>query len=341
MRGCCFQDSPVCSGQLAQLDRRSYRASFKLMTFPAFASLVPPASLSQESNFGRADRCMKVCKHLKLNKNPASALPGVRPLGTLAFFLFVSSFPVQAASLQEIATPKTFADWCLNKANLSVQTKRTVDALLLEAETEDCNQADKRLSTRTSLFLRDSKITDLRPLSTLTSLTELSLENNQIADLKPLSTLSNLTLLYLSNNQIADIRPLSTLSNLTVLYLHNNQIVDLRPLSTLTNLTNLYLHNNQIADLRPLSTLNNLTKLYLENNEITDLRPLSTLTNLTNLYLSNNEIADLRPLSTLTNLTTLYLSNNQTLVDKTCPVKPASICIFGSAQVEKNSEYRK
>ncbi len=116
---------------------------------------------------------MKVCKHLKLNKNPASTIPGVRSLGSLAFFLFVSSFPAQAASLQEIATPRTFADWCLNKANLSVETKRTIDALLEQAKTQDCHQASKLLSIRTELSVSDNQIADLKPLSNLTKLTSL------------------------------------------------------------------------------------------------------------------------------------------------------------------------
>ncbi len=290
---------------------------------------------------GRGDRRMKVCKHLKLNKNPASTLPGVRPLGTLALFLFASSFPAQAVSLQETTTPRTFADWCLNKANWSVETLHTIDALLKVVETTDCNQADKLLSTRIELSLRNNKITDLRPLSTLTNLTTLSLRNNQITDLTPLSTLTNLTTVYLHNNQITDLKPLSTLINLTYLRLDNNQITDLKPLSTLINLTYLRLDRNQITDLKPLSTLTNLTTLYLHNNQITDLKPLLTLTNLTTLYLQNNQIADLRPLSTLPNLTTLYLNNHQTLVDKTCPVKPASICKFVPAQADKNSGYRK
>jgi internalin A len=36
----------------------------------------------------------------------------------------------------------------------------------------------------------------------------------------------------------------------------------------------------------------------------------------------------LLPLSSLINLTELFLYNNQTLTDKTCPVKPESICSF-------------
>ncbi len=99
----------------------------------------------------KVSKCMKVCKSLKLNKNLANTLPGVRPLGTLALFLFVSSFPVQTVSLQETTTPITFADWCLNRTNLSRETLHTIDVLLREAKTTDCNQADKFLSTLTLL----------------------------------------------------------------------------------------------------------------------------------------------------------------------------------------------
>jgi internalin A len=149
--------------------------------------------------------------------NPALPLPGVRSLATLALFLFVSSLPANAVLLKETTTPKTFADWCLNQANLSIETKRTVDVLLKEAETTDCNQADKRLSRITKLSLPYKQITDLRPLSGLTNLTKLHLFYNQIANLKPLSTLTNLTLLRLEGNQIADIKPLSRLTKLGVL----------------------------------------------------------------------------------------------------------------------------
>ena len=247
---------------------------------------------------------MKVKKHHQLKNNSATTLSGVRPLGTLFVFFFVSSFPVQAVSLQETTTPKTFADWCLNKNNLSAETRHTVDVLLRVAKTTDCNQASKLLSVFTELDLRGYKITDLKPLSTLTNLTELSLHGNQITDLKPLSTLTNLTNVYLSNNQISDLRPLSTLTSLNLLALSNNQITDLRPLSGLTNLTVLYLDNNQIASVSPLSGLTNLARLTLDNNQITDFRPLSGLTK----------------------LTYLVLGNNPSLTDKTCPVKPESIC---------------
>ncbi|HEY9599626.1 MAG TPA: leucine-rich repeat protein, partial [Cyanophyceae cyanobacterium] len=215
---------------------------------------------------------MKVCKHLKLNKNLRRTIPGFRPLGSLALFLFVSSIPVQAVSLQETTTPKTFADWCLNKNNQSVEAIHTINALLRVAETTDCNQASKRLSALTELDLSTNQIIDIKPLSTLTNLTTLDLSDNQIADIKTLSTLTNLTTLDLSNNPIADLKTLSTLTNLRELDLIGNQIADLKPLSTLTNLTTLDLYNNQIADIKPLSTLTNLTTLDLSDNQIADIK---------------------------------------------------------------------
>jgi internalin A len=115
---------------------------------------------------------MKVKKHHQLKNNSATTLSGVRSLGTLFVFLLVSSFPAQAIPLPETTNPRTFADWCLNKANSSWEIKHTVNALLLEAKTQDCHQAEKLLSTRTELSLSGSVIADLRPLSGLTNLTD-------------------------------------------------------------------------------------------------------------------------------------------------------------------------
>ncbi len=122
---------------------------------------------------------MKVEKYPQLNKNPASTLSGVRPLGTLFVFLSVSSFPADAVPFPETTNPRTFADWCLNKTNLSVETLHTVDVLLQVVQTQDCYQADKLLSSRTELSLASNQIADLKPLLTLTNLTYLDLGSNQ------------------------------------------------------------------------------------------------------------------------------------------------------------------
>ncbi len=181
----------------------------------------------------------------------AIALPTISSLITLALFIDIECFPAHAIPNQETSTLRHFADWCLNQASLSPQTKHTIDVLLQKAGTQDCNQADNELSTLPILDLTNNQIADLKPLSSLTNLTQLVLSDNQIADLKPLSSLTNLTELFLDNNQIADLKPLSSLTNLTRLALDSNQIANLKPLSSLTNLTRLALDSNQIADLKP------------------------------------------------------------------------------------------
>ncbi|MEO1428521.1 MAG: leucine-rich repeat domain-containing protein [Cyanobacteria bacterium J06633_8] len=92
------------------------------------------------------------------------------------------------------------------------------------------------------------------------------------------------------------------------------------------------LSSHEISDLSPLAQLTNLRELYLSYNQIRDLSPLSRLTNLKFLFLESNQIGDLSPLSQLTNLTWLFVGENP-IKNKTCPVKPESICEF-----EKNGD---
>jgi len=156
-------------------------------------------------------------------------------------------------------------------------------------------------------------IADISPLSTLTNLTDLNLNGNGlITDISPLSTLTSLNSLSLSGVWFSDISPLLNLPSLTGLGLSNTNRIDsdLSLLSTLTGLTGLNLSANGLTDISPLSNLTNLTVLDLIINDLTDISPLSTLTSLTFLNLRNNNISDISSLSTLTNLTLLGLNDN-------------------------------
>jgi|ERR687886_1671343 internalin A len=73
----------------------------------------------------------------------------VRLIAALSLFQAVSGSPAHAVPLKETATPKRFANWCLNKANLPPDTRHTVDVLLQVARTQECDRASKQLSTRT------------------------------------------------------------------------------------------------------------------------------------------------------------------------------------------------
>jgi internalin A len=109
----------------------------------------------------------------------------------------------KAAETQPGNSRRTFADWCRQKADLSPETKRTVELLLQKAETTECDAADQELSGLIELDLSSKEISDIKPLESLTNLTDLNLEKNQISDIKPLESLTNLIWLYLSGNPIA------------------------------------------------------------------------------------------------------------------------------------------
>ena len=109
----------------------------------------------------------------------------------------------------------------------------------------------------------------------------LILEENEISDISPLSGLTTLAFLALSHNQISDIRPLAGLTGLGGLKLANNQIVDISPLAGLINLNSLNIANNRITDFSPLAGLN-LQSLNTKRNISVDLSMINT-SKITNL----------------------------------------------------------
>jgi internalin A len=179
-----------------------------------------------------------------------------------------SGLSAKAAETRSRNMRRTFADWCRQKADLSPEAKRTVELLLKEAGTTECDAANLKLSSLTKLDLNNKKINDIKPLESLTNLTELRLEKNLLSDIKPLESLTNLTWLFLDNNRISDIKPLESLTNLRWLELSNNLLSDIKPLQSLTNLSWLDLSNNLLSDIKPLESLTNLNYLGLAGNPI-------------------------------------------------------------------------
>ena len=172
----------------------------------------------------------------------------------------------EVAQTQPANSRRTFADWCRQKAALTPATKHTVDVLLKEAETTNCDVADRNLSLSSALDLSDNKISDIKPLASLTKLTFLNLSDNKISDIKPLASLTKLTFLNLDKNQIIDVKPLASLTNLTQLWLAKNQIIDVKPLASLTKLRVLHLSDNKIRDIKPLASLTKVIILELGGN---------------------------------------------------------------------------
>jgi internalin A len=220
---------------------------------------------------------------------------------------------------------QSFAQWCERKSTIPAATKQTINVLLKIAKTNNCKLADTRLRSGTLLDLRDSRVSDLRPLASFKKLEYLWLDNNQISDLTPLANLSSLRTINLSHNLISDLRPLAGLTKVDAVYLDNNQISDLQPLVSLKNVYHIRLNNNQISDLRPLSRMSRLSTINLEKNRISDVKPLAALSgSLRELILNDNQITDLRSLAALHRLEQLHVRKNP-LSDKTCPIQRISI----------------
>ncbi|MDB9517323.1 CHAT domain-containing protein [Roseofilum reptotaenium CS-1145] len=120
------------------------------------------------------------------------------------------------------------------------------------------------------------------------------------------------------------------LGELVNLDLGNREIEDIAPLSSLTHLKGLNLSFNQIRDITPLGNLSQLSFLLLSGNKIENISPLGSLVNLSYVILDRNQIRNLPPsFPNLRQLTALDLQNNP-LVEKKCPVTPATVCLFSN-----------
>ena len=76
--------------------------------------------------------------------------------------------------------PQSFAQWCIQKKSVPADTRYTIDVLLKQAGTNNCQQADAKLRNLTSLYLYFDQIVDVKPLAGLSNLTNLWLERNQL-----------------------------------------------------------------------------------------------------------------------------------------------------------------
>ena len=110
----------------------------------------------------------------------------------------------------------------------------------------------------------------------MTSIETILLGGNEITELSPLSGLTTLRKLHVGGGGIddQDFRQLAGLSGLENLVIHNTQISDLDPLANLTEITWLSMSGNRIYNISSLSGLTQLKYLRLEQNQVIELSPL-------------------------------------------------------------------
>ena len=195
----------------------------------------------------------------------------------------------------------------------------------------------------TFLTLSGRRLSDITPLSSMTSLRSLILTNNLISDLSPLSGLSQLGYLHLGGNQIRDLAPLSGLSSLRTLNLDGNPVRDFSPIYNLSALETLSIQDIRLSEdqlealkealpgcfihhdmgessedepviqitLGGVTFSSDITELDLSGKGILDISSLSYCKDLRKLDLRNNYVSDLSPLSELNLMTWLNIRNNR------------------------------
>ena len=207
-----------------------------------------------------------------------------------------------------------FTYWC---STVSAQVVDIPDPNLKKAIRETLELLDgtpitqQQMLRLTTLGIESPDLKDLTGLEHATNLETLSLEEvGMVSDLTPLSNLTSLQKLKAANNQITDIRPLAGIIHLKTLVLGGNQIRDITPLANLTTLRHLELWSNDVENIEPLAGIIHLRRLYLGANRIEDITPLTNLTDLSRLGISYNQVTDITPLIGLKNLVRLWIAGN-------------------------------
>src|SRR4028118_1541767 len=90
-------------------------------------------------------------KHMNLPKSIALT-------GCAILALSGNRLSAKAAETRSGNMRRTFADWCRQKADLSPEAKYTVEELLKEAGTTECDAANQKLSSANALGLSDNSI---------------------------------------------------------------------------------------------------------------------------------------------------------------------------------------
>ncbi len=175
----------------------------------------------------------------------------------------------------------------------------SLDALLCYDDVASLDGLDAATSLTVLDIWPADAITDLTPLTGLTSLQYLGLEELGDVDLTPITTLTGLEALDLDSASIASLPDLSGVDALSEINISGTAITDLSPLAVVDTLTLLWAESTGITDLAPVANLTSLTDLWIAYSDVADLSPLEGHPSLESLDLYGNAISDISPLAAL------------------------------------------
>lgn len=153
------------------------------------------------------------------------------------------------------------------------------------------------LSACTKLEVLDVSFNSLSSITTVSAfinLKELNISDNnpngtRISDISPLSNITTLTSFIASNNAISDITPLKNSLGLTHVEINRNKITDLSPLAGHQKIYHLDFSTNQVAVLPQWDAKSEFVTIIGSYNLISDLTPLGNLQYINNIIMDHNE----------------------------------------------------
>lgn len=209
------------------------------------------------SDHPRASEANKLADQLEQEANEAAE--------TAAFEALIAGYHLRALSDYIANHPGTVQSWRASERIAEINRNAPDDETRhrWEKEAQDAilkgrDIPEDRLPYILHFDLSGSDLSDLMPLSGLTSLQTLDIEGTQVSDLGPLSGLTSLQTLVCTATQVSDLGPLSGLASLHTLLCGDTEVSELRPLSGLTNLQTLDVRVTKVKDLSPVSHIKGL-----------------------------------------------------------------------------------
>ena len=193
------------------------------------------------------------------------------------------------------------------------------------------------LTTLQELWIPYTQVSDLSHLTNLTALKKLDIESTEVSDLSPLTNLTALQMLKVSGENLSDLSPLTNLIALQILSVSGKKVSDLSPLTNLTALQLLNIGATKVSDLSPLTNLTALQKLSLGQTQVSDLSPLPNLTALQKVNISFTKVSDLSPLKKIIEkgITVKWGFSGDGILVANCPLSnpPREIVRQGNAAI--------
>lgn len=193
-----------------------------------------------------------------------------------------------------------------------------------------------KLSSLVSLNISNTGISDLMPLRNLNSLVSLNCSNTKVNTLEPLRYCTHIRDLNLAGTPLSDLSTIAYFPALETLDISATQVADLSPLTGLTGLKELRLSATGVNDLAPLAGMTTLTMLDFSETGVADISPLKDLKSLVKIWFNKTPVKTLTPLETLTTLQSVYCDN--TSIGKSGAVSymlghPGVVVIFATAEL--------